>query len=76
MPACYRNDHATTSARGFQANRNASLALPGVKRSPRFSARKPGHIEPARQPPSKEGMMELLIGFVTTVFISLLIFRK
>jgi len=50
--------------------------LPDVNRSPRFSARKPGHIEPARQPPSQEGMMELLIGFVTTLFISLLIFRK
>jgi hypothetical protein len=51
-------------------------AFPGVNRSPRFSARKPGHIKPARQPPSKEGMMELLIGFVATLFISLLIFRK
>ena len=41
-----------------------------------FSARKPGHIKPARQPPIKEGTMELLIGFVATLFISLLIFRK
>jgi hypothetical protein len=41
-----------------------------------FSARKPGHIKPARQPPFKEGTMELLIGFVATLFISLLIFRK
>jgi hypothetical protein len=76
MLPCYRNDYATTPTRGFQADHHASLALPDVNRSPRFSARKPGHIKPARQPPSKEGMMELLIGFVATLFISLLIFRK
>jgi hypothetical protein len=34
------------------------------------------HLEPARAPNLVEGMMELLIGFVTTLFISLLIFRK
>jgi hypothetical protein len=76
MLPCYCNNYAITPTRGFQADHHASLALPGVNRSPRFSARKPGHIEPARQPPSKEGMMELLIGFVATLFISLLIFRK
>jgi len=38
------------------------------------TASKPDHISQPRHPESG-GKMELLIGFVTTLFISLLIFR-
>jgi hypothetical protein len=41
-----------------------------------FAARKPVTSTQPRAPNPLEGMMELLIGFVTTLFISLLIFRK
>jgi hypothetical protein len=54
-----------------RALHSIAVAVQSHPRRPQAS-----HLEPATPPLSQEGMMELLIGFVTTLFISLLIFRK
>jgi hypothetical protein len=60
-------------SRQVAADRGLRAALP-FPSPPASQVRSASHATPAT--PVSEGKMELLIGFVTTLFISLLIFRK